>query len=180
MKLNVLSCMAIGSTLTLTACVTTMPPLAQNDEAATIKVIISQPNHTYSVGAVVFKLEPDANGCLKRKRLKSEALGGSYKRVLNAQPGDLIAVAVASDYSVSTKNACSAAYAFKIEPGFKRYEMGSTGTCSTFGFAMPEEKGFSGSQNVKTVVFSYPLTPTMGEEKADAPCIKAPREIFGN
>jgi hypothetical protein len=179
MKVKVRFCMAIGSALTLTACVKTMPPLAQNDEAAPVKVIISQPNHTYAVTGVVFKLEPDANGCLRQKRLKSQSMGGSYKRVFNAQPGDLVAVAVASEYDISTKRACSAAYAFKIDPGFKRYEMGSTGTCATLGFSMPEETGFKGLKNVNTVAFSYPLSPTMEERKADAPCIKAPREIFG-
>ena len=180
MKLNVRFFMAVGAALTLAACVKTMPPLAQTDEAAPVKVIISQPNHTYAVTGVVFKLEPDENGCLRQKTLKSQLMGGSYKRVFNAHPGDLVAVAVASEYDISTKRACSAAYAFKIDPGFKRYEMGSTGTCATLGFSMLDEAGFKGTTNVKTVAFSYPLTPTLEERKADAPCIKAPREVFGD
>ncbi|NQW94464.1 MAG: hypothetical protein HQ446_10620 [Polaromonas sp.] len=106
-------------------------------------------------------------------------MGGSYKRVFNAQPGDLIAVAVASEYYVSTKKACSAAFAFKIEPGFKRYEMGSTGTCETLGFSMLQEQGLTGSKNVKTIAFSYSLSPTLEARKADVPCMKGPQEIFG-
>lgn len=180
MKLNNTKCgwLVTGTVFCLAGCIKTMPPLVNNDDGAPTMIVISKPNHTWQVQGNVVKLEPDENGCLIRKRMPTQSLGGSYKHILRARPGDLVAVAMATEYSVSTKLPCNVAYAFKVEPGYKRYEMGSTGTCATFGFAMPAESGSEKSKKVVTTQFSYPMTPSI-EADTSGVCIKAPVDIFG-
>lgn len=170
--------LVISTVACLAGCIKTMPPLVNNDDTAPTMIIISKPNHTWKVQGNVVKLEPDENGCLIRKRMPTESLGGSYKHILRARPGDIVAVAMATDYSVSTKLPCKVAYAFKVEPGYKRYEMGSTGTCATFGFAMPAETGNENMIKVVTTQFSYPMMPSIEADTSGA-CIKAPAGIFG-
>ena len=170
MKTSIL--IAVSGATLLSACATNLPPFSDNDDAAPVTVKISEPNHTWQITGVVFKLEPDANGCLVPKRLRSERDGGVNRRVFKARPGDLVAIALASQYDVRTQLPCSASYAFRVEPGIKWYLMGATGTCWTGGTAYPGSDRDNG-KNVNAVSFPYPVSATTSPSGAEQ-CVKAP------
>lgn len=168
---------AIVTSALLSGCIVTVPPVVENDDTAPTQVIISKPNHTWEIQGAVVKLEPDANGCLVRKRIPSQSMGGSYKHIFKAHPGDVVAIAMASEFSLATKQPCSIAYLFKIEPGFKRYEMGSTGVCATYGRAYPNETGYANSTAVNVTKFSYPMEPVLKVDESTE-CVTAPQELL--
>lgn len=155
-------------------CAANLPPYVENDVSGPVEIIVSRPNHTWQISGAVFKLELDENGCLVRRRMQSRALGGSYKHVFYARPGDVIAIAMASDYDVSTKHACRAAYFFKVDSGIKRYEMGSTGSCWDKGFAYAETTGSARGIKVETTSFNYPMSSSIADP-APATCIRPPK-----
>lgn len=177
MKITASTLIAVVACASLNGCVVTVPPVVDNDDAAPTQVIISKPNHTWSVHGAVVKLEPDANGCLVRKRIPSQSMGGSYKHIFKARPGDVVAIAMASEYSVSTKQPCSIAYLFKIEPGFKRYEMGWTGACVASGWAYPMDSGTKNGIVVKATEFAYPMEPILQVDESNE-CVQAPQELL--
>lgn len=166
------SLLCIATIVFVSGCATNLPPYAVNESTATVTVKIAQPSHTWKVPGVVFKLEPDENGCLTRRRLQNEIGGGVSWNVFKAKPGDIVAVATASEYSLMTKQACSVAFAFKIEADINWYQMGSTGDCRASGFAYPTP-GSSNSRLVKTTTFHYPVSPRMSEPEPSQ-CIKLP------
>ena len=165
---------AVSSGMLCIGCAANLPPYVDNDTPGPVEIIVSRPNHTWQVAGAVFKLELDENGCLVRRRMQSRSLGGSYKHVFYVHPGDVIAIAMASDYDVSTKRPCRAAYFFKVDSGIKRYEMGSTGSCWDKGFAYAEATGSGHSAKVETKSFSYPMSSSIADP-APASCVRPPQ-----
>jgi hypothetical protein len=166
----------IIASIGLSACTQTLLPIVPNNTEDPVKVFVADPSASVGVQSTVVRLYPDEKGCLIPYRLSSAS---TSKYFLNAKPGDIIAIALASEYSVSTKRSCKASYSFKIEEGVKKYEIGSLGTCSVLGVSAKSLKGYEGISSVKLNTFDYPISPNTRIEKfAPKACIKAPQGIF--